>query len=82
LHEGWQKSFVQCNKDQRTAHADVTIVEAGTCPRKDKKTDLRSQIGFLFISTFLKGVIIQKTFYTQIVKVSARKKRTKTPTTF
>jgi hypothetical protein len=27
---------------------------------------LRSQIGFLF-STFLKGVIIQKTFYTQIV---------------
>jgi hypothetical protein len=35
-------------------------------PKKDIKTDLRSQIGFLFISTFLKGVIIQKD-YTQIV---------------
>jgi hypothetical protein len=35
-------------------------------PKKRYKTDLRSQIGFLFISTFLKGVI-QKTFYTQIV---------------
>jgi hypothetical protein len=46
--------------------ADVTIVEAGTPKKRYKKTDLRSQIGFLFISTF-ERCYYSKTFYTQIV---------------
>jgi hypothetical protein len=55
----------QCNKDCSVQpDADVTIVEAGTCPRKNKKpTCVHKSVSCLVL---LKGVI-QKTFYTQIV---------------